>query len=92
MRFLNREGSLKVARSIEREWKRRVYKQHLNRKRELPVDECGNVDKEAVYKMYGTTLLGLVITKHFVFSLQIGDGDICSITNNGIQYLLTLEM
>ncbi len=88
MRFLNREGSLKVAQSIDREWKRRVYKQHLNRKREVPVGEDGCPDKAAVYKMYGTTLLGLMITKSFIFSFQLGDGDICCINKHGINYLL----
>lgn len=88
MRFLNREGSLKVAQSIDLEWKRRVYKQHLNRKREVPADNDGSPDKEAVYKMYGSTLLGLMITKSFIFAFQLGDGDICCINGQGINYLL----
>lgn len=88
MRFLNREGSLKVAQSIDREWKRRVYKQHLNRKRIVPIGEDGSPNKAAVYKMYGTTLLGIMITKSFIFSFQLGDGDICCITRKGTDYLL----
>lgn len=88
MRFLNREGELKVARTIEREWKRRVYKQHLNRKRDIPYDSAGNPDKEALYKMYGTTLLGVVISKDFVFSFQLGDGDICCVTKENLEYLI----
>lgn len=76
MRFLNREGDLKVAKTIDEEWKRRVYKQHCNRHREIPLDKDGNPDKDAVYKMYGCTLLGLVITNSYTFAFQLGDGDI----------------
>lgn len=88
MRFLNREGELKVAQTIDQEWKRRVYKQHVNRKRKLPVDVSGKVDKNTIYKMYGSTLLGLVITKYFVFSFQLGDGDICSVSTDNIEYMI----
>lgn len=89
MRFLNREGSVKVAQSIEREWKRRVYKQHINRKREVPLDKAGKPDKDAVYQMCGSTLLGLLITKSFLFAFQLGDGDICSISGDSVDYILT---
>lgn len=88
IRFLNREGELKVAQTIEREWKRRVYKQHTNRKRELPIDINGKIDKESIYRLYGSTLIGMVITKDFIFSFQIGDGDICLISRDGIEYML----
>lgn len=88
MRFLNREGELKVAQSIEQEWKRRVYKQHLNRKREVPVRSDGKPDKDSVFKLYGSTLLGIVISKDFIFSFQLGDGDICCVTKENIEYML----
>lgn len=91
MRFLNREGELKVARTIEKEWKRRVYKQHLNRKREIPMDLKGNPDKDAVYKMYGSTLIGMVITKYFIFSFQVGDGDICYVKKDYFEYMIAAD-
>ncbi|MBQ5921953.1 MAG: protein phosphatase 2C domain-containing protein [Alistipes sp.] len=74
--YLNREGDTKIAQTIELEWKRRVWKAHLDNKRVRPVAEDGEVDKSVVYKQYGTTLLGLLVTAEFVFALQIGDGDI----------------
>ncbi|MCR5107699.1 MAG: protein phosphatase 2C domain-containing protein, partial [Lachnospiraceae bacterium] len=39
--------------------------------------EAGNhiLSDEEIIMMYGTTLLGLMITDSYVFSLQIGDGD-----------------
>lgn len=91
MQFLNREGCLKIARTIDLEWKRRVYKQHLNRKREVPIDKKGNPDKVAVYKLYGTTLVGLVITDLFTFSFQLGDGDILSVNDTGTEILVRTE-
>lgn len=74
--YLNREGELKIAQTIDLEWKRRVWKAHADNKREKPVEEDGEVDKAALYKQYGTTLLGLLVTADFVFALQLGDGDI----------------
>lgn len=85
MTYLNREGELKVARAIDEEWKRKVWKAHTDNKREKPLDETGEVDRAAVYKQYGTTLLGLMITPSFIFALQIGDGDIMYIDENDIQ-------
>lgn len=74
--YLNREGELKIAQSIDMEWKRRVWKAHTDHKREKPTAKNGEVDKAALYKQYGTTLLGLLITTDYVFAFQLGDGDI----------------
>ena len=74
--YLNREGEVKIAQTIDLEWKKRVLKAHSNAKREFPLDEDGNRNKEAIYKMYGSTLLGAFITPEFVFAFQLGDGDI----------------
>lgn len=37
MTYLNREGEVKVAQAIDAEWKKRVWKAHLDNKREKPV-------------------------------------------------------
>lgn len=74
--YLNREGELKIAQTIDLEWKRRVWKAHTDNKREKPATPDGEVDRSALYKQYGTTLLGLLITNSFVFAFQLGDGDI----------------
>lgn len=79
--YLNREGELRIAQTIDAEWKRRVWKAHIDNKREKPLGQDGEADKETVYKQYGTTLLGLLITPRFVFAFQLGDGDIMYIGN-----------
>ncbi|MDO4275722.1 MAG: PP2C family serine/threonine-protein phosphatase [Eubacteriales bacterium] len=83
--YLNREGELKVAQAIDAEWKRRVWKVHTENKREKPLNEDGEVDKQQVYKQYGTTLLGLMITPAFIFAFQLGDGDIIYVDSAGVQ-------
>ena len=82
--FLNREGDTKVAQQIDSEWKSRVEKVHRNNKRDIPVNEDGEQDKPAVYSQYGTTLLGLVLAKDFLFALQIGDGDIVFVSEDSV--------
>lgn len=81
--YLNREGELKVAQAIDAEWKRRVWKVHTENKREKPRNEDGEADKPQVYKQYGTTLLGMMITPEFIFAFQLGDGDIIYADNSG---------
>lgn len=85
MTYLNREGEVKVAQAIDAEWKRRVWKAHLDNKREKSMQANGEVDKAAVYKQYGTTLLGLMITPTFLFAFQLGDGDIMYVDSEEIQ-------
>ena len=120
--YLSREGNLKIPESIEREWKRRVLRNHMQERRQPPVGDPdadgpsdaddlngagglndtgglngadglndtdglnGAGDPKEVYKLYGTTLLGLLITTEFVFAFQIGDGDIVLVSRDGVQY------
>lgn len=83
--YLNREGEVKVAQAIDAEWKRRVWKAHTDNKREKPLTADGEIDKAAVYKQYGTTLLGLMITPKFIFAFQLGDGDILFVNEEQVQ-------
>ena len=80
--YLNREGEVKIAQTIDSEWKKRVLKAHMNAKREVPDENDDERKKEKIYKMYGTTLLGVFITSEFVFAFQIGDGDIVFVNND----------
>lgn len=89
--FLKREGDTKVAQAVEAEWKRRILKIHANCKREVILDAENNKDKEAIYKMYGSTLLGLVITKEFLFAFQLGDGDIVRVSESGVQNMIEAD-
>lgn len=88
MTYLNREGEIRIAQAIETEWKRRVWKAHLDNNREKPINEEGKVDKDAIYKQYGTTLLGMMITSTFIFAFQLGDGDMVFINDNDIQPII----
>lgn len=74
---LNREGeTTRIAKGIVADWERRILQVHKLNNREVPRDEQNNIDADAIWKQYGTTLLGMMITDSFVFALQLGDGDI----------------
>lgn len=68
--YLNREGDTKVAQAVDSEWKRRILKVHADRKREVPLNKDGEKDKPEIYKLYGSTLVGLMITPTFLFAFQ----------------------
>jgi serine/threonine protein phosphatase PrpC len=80
--FLNREGETKVAQAIETEWKRRVLKSHREKARE-PRESPD--DNTIIYRQYGSTLVGLLLTPRFVFAFQLGDGDIVLLDDSGIE-------
>lgn len=89
--YLNREGDTKVAQMVDKEWKRRVLNAHKKHKREITFTPEGDKDKAAVYRQYGTTLVGLMITPQFLFAFQIGDGDIIHVNENGAEQVLAAD-
>lgn len=89
--YLNREGDTKISKAIDAEWKRRVLERHKKYKREIPKNGSGEDDLESVYKQYGSTLLGLLITQTFVFGFQLGDGDICYVNGDGLEMVVEPE-
>lgn len=89
--FLKREGDTKIAQEIDAEWKRRILRLHTKSKREIPLQEDGSKDKEAVYRLYGSTLLGLVITEEFLFAFQLGDGDIMKASEAGVYSVIEAD-
>lgn len=89
--FLNREGDMRFAQDICEEWQARVKQSFYKNKDKSVLDEEGNTDWKKVYSLYGTTLLGMLITDTFVFSFQIGDGDINLITADEISPLVEPE-
>ena len=89
--YLNREGDTRISKAIDGEWKKRVVETHRKNKREIIELENGEDDLLSVYKQYGTTLLGLLITKTFVFAFQLGDGDICYATDDGLEKVIEPE-
>lgn len=79
---LHREGEISFAKNIERSWKNRIrgiQDNNLQKRKNTPQNNDGSINWSAVYKMYGCTLLGLVITEEFIFSYQMGDGDIMKV-------------
>lgn len=86
--YLNREGDTQVSKSIDTEWKKRIVERHRENKRPIGKRRDGEDDLVGVYKQYGTTLLGLLITKNYVFAYQLGDGDICYVNNNGLELVV----
>lgn len=89
--YLNREGETKVAQMIEAEWKRRVLKRHTDMKRESSQLEDGSKDVISIYRQYGTTLLGLMLTETYLFAFQLGDGNIGYADDCGYSPVLTPE-
>jgi len=89
--FLNREGDMRFAQDVCAEWQSRVKQSFYKDKDESLVDADGNIDWPKVYSLYGTTLLGMLITDSFVFTFQIGDGDINLITADDMSPMVEPE-
>lgn len=89
--FLNHQGSLKFAQTVERAWKEAVQTLHREKGRPMPMTQTGEEDLNALYRLYGTTLLGLLIAPTFVFAFQIGDGDITYVDDGGVQPVVVAD-
>lgn len=89
--YLNRQGSLKFAQTVERAWKEDVQAYHLEVGLPMPMTQTGEEDLNALYRLYGTTLLGLLIAPTFVFAFQIGDGDITYADDGGVQPVVVAD-
>ena len=89
--FLNREGDMRFAQDVCEEWQARVKQSFYKNKVEGMTDEDGNIKWSSVFSLYGTTLLGILITDSFIFSFQIGDGDISIVTGEEVAPLVEPE-
>jgi len=89
--FLNHQGSLKFAQTVERAWKEAVQTLHREKGLPMPMTQTGEEDLNALYRLYGTTLLGLLIAPTFVFAFQIGDGDITYADDGGVQPVVVAD-
>ncbi len=89
--FLNREGELRFAQDVCEEWQARVKQSFYKNKVDGMTDAGGNIKWSSVFSLYGTTLLGMLITNCFVFSFQIGDGDISVVTKDEVAPLVEPE-
>ena len=86
--YLNREGDTTISKAVDSEWKRRVIERHKKNKREIKKLPNGEDDLNSVFKQYGSTLLGVLITEEFIFAFQLGDGDICYVDSNGLEMVI----
>ena len=91
MTFLNREGDVRFAQDVCEEWQARVKQSFYKNKVEGMTNEDGSIKWPSVFSLYGTTLLGMLITDSFVFSFQIGDGDISEVTKDAVEPLVEPE-
>ena len=91
MTFLNREGDVRFAQDVCEEWQARVKQSFYKNKVEGMTNEDGSIKWPSVFSLYGTTLLGMLITDSFVFSFQIGDGDISAVTKDEVEPLVEPE-
>lgn len=89
--FLNREGDVRFAQDVCEEWQARVKQSFYKNKVEGTTNEDGSIKWPLVFSLYGTTLLGMLITDSFVFSFQIGDGDISAVTKDAVEPLVEPE-
>ena len=78
--FLNREGDTKFARTIDLTWKEEVLSAQEREGRNIELSE------KEICMLYGTTVLGLMITGSFVFSFQIGDGKCVALREDDSPY------
>ena len=81
--YLNRDADTQLAQTIDEEWKARVLRFHLDAGRDTPEFEDEEKNKEHIYTLYGSTLVGMLLTPTFIFAFQIGDGDISYVDQNG---------
>ena len=83
---LNKEGeTTRIAKKIVQEWEEQVLKDFSKQQNvELPHKDDGEIDPGPIWKKYGTTLLGLLITPDFFFAYQLGDGDITYVDIKGV--------
>lgn len=89
--FLNREGDTRISKAIDAEWKKRVVQLHRRAGREIGTLPDGGEDLSSVYRLYGSTLIGVLIARTFVFGFQLGDGDICFVNDLGLVKLVEPE-
>lgn len=91
VKYLNRDGEIRFAQDICDEWQRRIKISFSKSKDPKPLDDEGNVKWDEVYKLYGTTLLGLLVSTTHIFAFQIGDGDMVCVDKDDVTPIVETE-
>ncbi len=85
--FLRGNRAIHLPKKIEQLWKEKIQSIHKEK------DTESGLTESQLYKLYGTTLLSILITDDFIFCLQIGDGDILEVLEDGTtSYLIDSEV
>lgn len=71
-----------LPRKIVREWTKRVKNDHAKKLSEVASDSDPQKEEEILIK-YGTTLLAALLTVDFLLLLQLGDGDMLAVADDG---------
>ena len=90
-RLLNKEpDTIRIAQAIEYDWKNRVHRDYTLSKRKRPERLSAEEEKDDtnIHRLYGTTLLGALITENFIFLFQLGDGDVILVEEGQVRPLL----
>jgi hypothetical protein len=69
---------IRLPKMLEAKWKEEVEKIHAEKERDFPAD-----GEPFPHILYGTTVLAVAAVQDFIFALQIGDGDILMVDNEG---------
>ena len=89
--FLDHEGAKSISSEIEKEWKRRVARSYIKISKRAAKSFPANglkEKRESIWKQYGTTLMGLVLTPTFIFAYQLGDGNITISDNEKSKHVI----
>lgn len=90
-RILALDYKVWLAQKIEEVWKDCIANFHRKKHRPIPTNDDGSENLSALYRMYGSTLLGALIAPDFVFVFQLGDGDIIRADDQGVQSLVAAD-
>lgn len=68
---ISRNKTEVIPKRISKEWNDKVKLMHAKKRK----------NEDFNFELYGTTLLGMLLTDNFYFALQLGDGDMICVTN-----------
>jgi len=75
-----------VCRKVENLWKDNVCRNYSDKSKDAGLFR--DLSDEDIHLLYGTTLMGVVISPQIIFAMQIGDGDIAFIDESGVSKLV----
>lgn len=81
---LNANGADKLIKYFHKFWLKEIELSYENMIKEGTEAEVEKFDPE----LYGTTFLGLIVGKEFVYALQIGDGDIVFVEGDQFHHVI----